>query len=133
MKKLMLIACSLLLSGCMVDNSPYRAANISLSANGQPCVTVSKDSLTSDGKSKLLVLRVSERAPDNNMKQVWERNDMSNPTLTVIPDKCLPVDYHFEKGKEYSVTAITAFSASEVGTKRIWSAGFNLENLAPKR
>ncbi|MCL2894307.1 putative T6SS immunity periplasmic lipoprotein [Brenneria tiliae] len=132
MKKLILVVLSTALSGCMVDNSPYRGAQISLAANGQPCVTVSKDSLTSEGKSKLLVLRVSARFPDNNMQQVWVRDDMSNPMLTVQPGECLPIDYHFEKSKEYSVSAITAFSASEVGTKRIWSVGFTLDDLAKK-
>lgn len=133
MKNVIFAVLMITMSGCTLHNSPYRVADISLAQNGQPCVAVPADSLTKGGKSKLLVLRVSERFADKNMHQVWERDEMKNPTLTVQPGECLPITFHFEKGKEYSVNVITAFSVSEVETKRIWSMAFTLDKLAQKR
>lgn len=133
MKKIILTVISIALGGCTLHNSPYRAADISLAQNGQPCFAVPNDSLTKGGKSKLLVIRVAERFPDNSMHQVWERDDMKDPTFRVEPGECLPINFQFEKGKEYSVNAITAFSVSEVGTRRIWSTAFTLEKLAKKQ
>ncbi|QEM93895.1 hypothetical protein FEI17_26290 [Kosakonia radicincitans] len=133
MKKIILIVVSVVLGGCALHNSPYRAADISLTQNGQPCFAVPNDSLTKGGKSKLLVIRVAERFPDNYMHPVWERDYKSEPTFSVQPGTCLPVDYHFEKGKEYTIDAITAFSVSEVETKRIWLASFTLEKLAERK
>lgn len=133
MKKITLVVLTIALGGCTFHNSPYRVADVALAQNGQPCVAVPADSLTKGGKSKLLVLKVSERFADKNMHQVWERDDMENPTFTVQPGECLPFSFQFEKGKEYSVNVITAFSVSEVETKRIWSAAFTLEKLAQKQ
>ncbi len=129
----MLSVLSIALSGCTLHNSPHRAADISLAQNGQPCFAVPDDSLTRGGKSKLLVIRVAERSSDNYMRPVWERDYKSEPTFSVQPGKCLPIDYQFEKGKEYTIDAITAFSVSEVETKRIWLAGFTLEKLTQKQ
>lgn len=133
MKKYVLSLLALAMGGCTLHNSPYRLAEVSLAKDGQPCVAVPVDSMTKDRKSRLLVLRVSERFADKQMHLVWQRDDMKNPTFIVQPGKCLPVHFRFEKGKEYSVNVITAFSAREVETKRIWSTSFTLEKPANKK
>lgn len=129
MKILIITLLSTLLTGCIVDNSPYRAANILLNINGQPCISVRKDTLTSERKSKLLVLWVSQRAADNTMQQVWKRNDMNNSWFIVDPDECLPIDYHFEKNREYGVTAVTAVAVNQPDTKQIWHVSFTMDSL----
>ncbi|MDX5626639.1 MULTISPECIES: putative T6SS immunity periplasmic lipoprotein [unclassified Brenneria] len=119
----------IMLSGCGYGHhNSFRLALVTLK-NSQPCIAAEDESVTNSGHSKLLQIGISERLSDGKMHSVWERDDMENPTYTVLPLQCVPVPYHFEANKEYSVSLVTAYSSRDVDTKRIWVRNFTLEEL----
>lgn len=117
----------LLLAGCG-HRTAFRLASVTLN-NNQPCISVQKESVTKDGRSKLVSVTIYQRDSAGEMHTVWEQNDIKNPTYVTLPQQCIPISYNFELDKEYSVSVVTDISDDTVETKRIWVSDFTLEEL----
>lgn len=120
-----------LFTGCVGENTPFRIADVT-KKDDKICVSVKGDPTIEQGQAKLLRLTLSTRDTNRQMQQIWQADHFDNPTYIVNPGQCLPVNYYFEQDKEYNITIITAYSAANVDSKRIWLKNFTLNNLTSK-
>ncbi|MGK9173816.1 hypothetical protein KXR87_11380 [Yokenella regensburgei] len=131
MKLKILSLSPLFLAACSMEHNAYRVADITLK-NNQPCISVNNDSTIKNGHAKLLTLSLSVRDVKGHLREVWKQDNFDSPSYTIHAGQCIPVNYHFSRDKEYSVTVITAQPEDKVATKRLWSGSFTLNELATK-
>lgn len=128
-KTLLLIAP--FLAACSMEHNAFRAADITIK-NNHPCISVSGDPTVQSGDAKLLVMSLSARDAKGQMQEVWKQDNFESPSYTIHERQCIPVNYHFNRDKEYAVTVITALPEDKAATKRLWSGNFRLNDLAPE-
>ncbi len=119
------------LAACGMEHNAFRVADITLKKN-HPCISVSGDPTIQSGDAKLLVMSLSARDEKGQMQEVWKQDNFDSPSYTIHAGQCIPVNYHFKRDKEYTVTVITALPEDKVATKRLWSGSFELNDLAPQ-